>query len=316
MISAIFGTISAKWGMDMLSEGNTTVDRSGRELLEHGTVTFPIACYYDDLRACGVVCHWHEELEAALVSEGSVAVTIGSRTRTLQAGEGFFVNTGVLHAVCAAGEGPSRLHSLVFHPRLVGGSPDSIFYKEYLLPLMHSPERTNFCLRRSDPVEARALDAIERTWQACSEEPRYYPFLVRAGLSELVALLLDHRQDLPPAQGDSRAARDNARVKTMLAYIHRHFAEPLTVAQIARSAAISPSECLRCFRRSIGQTPVQYLRECRLRRAGELLAGTALPVARIAADCGFDDVSYFTRTFRAWKHTTPTAYRRGASEQK
>ncbi|MFR3226876.1 MAG: AraC family transcriptional regulator, partial [Blautia massiliensis (ex Durand et al. 2017)] len=70
----------------MLSEGNTTVDRSGRELLEHGTVTFPIACYYDDLRACGVVCHWHEELEAALVSEGNVAVTIGSRTRTLQAG--------------------------------------------------------------------------------------------------------------------------------------------------------------------------------------------------------------------------------------
>ena len=103
----------------MLSPCNTTVDGTNRELLAHGTGAFPVGCYHDDLCRGEVVWHWHEELEAAVVSEGSVAVTIGGQTCTLHTGDGFFVNTGVLHAARAAGDGPCRLHSLVFHPRLV-----------------------------------------------------------------------------------------------------------------------------------------------------------------------------------------------------
>ena len=146
--------------------------------------------------------------------------------------------------------------------------------------------------------------------EAAGDGP-HFELAVRASLSELVALLLDYRQAVPHGSEEGRALRDSERIKTMLAFVHSHFAEPLTVADIARSAAVSPSECLRCFRRTIGRTPAQYLRDCRLRRAAELLSGTDLPVAQVAADCGFDDVSYFTRVFRACRQATPTAYRRG-----
>src|SRR5699024_6301335 len=72
-------TFSAKrkGGGPMLSPCNTTVDGTNRELLAHGTGAFPVGCYHDDLCRGEVVWHWHEELEAAVVSEGSVAVTIG-----------------------------------------------------------------------------------------------------------------------------------------------------------------------------------------------------------------------------------------------
>ena len=299
----------------MLSPCNTTVDGTNRELLAHGTGAFPVGCYHDDLCRGEVVWHWHEELEAAVVSEGSVAVTIGSQTCTLHTGDGFFVNTGVLHAARAAEEGPCRLHSLVFHPRLVGGSLDSVFYQAYLLPLMHTPDQTNFYLSGGDPARRPALEMIERAWQACAGEGPHFELAVRASLSELVALLLDYRQAVPHGSEEGRTLRDSERIKTMLAFVHSHFAEPLTVADIARSAAVSPSECLRCFRRTIGRTPAQYLRDCRLRRAAELLSGTDLPVAQVAADCGFDDVSYFTRVFRACRQATPTAYRRGGVQK-
>lgn len=298
----------------MLSECNTTVDGSRRELLVHGSSAFPVGCYHDDLRRCDVIWHWHEELEAAVVSRGSITATIGSRTCTLRTGDGFFVNTGVLHAARAVGEGPCRLHSLVFHPRLVGGSLDSVFYQDYLLPLMRCPEQGNFFLRGGDPAQRPALDAIEAAWQACARETPRFPLTVRAELSQLTALLLESRQDRSHPAEDGRARRDDGRIKAMLAFVHDHFTEPLAVADIARSAAVSPSECLRCFRRTLGRTPVQYLREYRLHRAGELLAGTSLPVAQVAADCGFDDVSYFTRVFREYRHMTPTAYRRGGAE--
>ena len=51
-----------------------TTDEQGRELLEHGTVLFPVACYHDDLQTDEVPWHWHEEMETALVEVGDVTV--------------------------------------------------------------------------------------------------------------------------------------------------------------------------------------------------------------------------------------------------
>ena len=84
----------------------------------------------------------------------------------------------------------------------------------------------------------------------------------------------------------------------------------LTVEQIAASASISPSECLRCFHDMIGTTPNQYLRGQRLQRAAELLCGTTLQVTAIAAQCGFEDSSYFARSFRQLYGCGPTEFRR------
>ena len=100
----------------------------------------------------------------------------------------------------------------------------------------------------------------------------------------------------------------------MLQFIQEHYAEDVSVEQIAASAAISPSECLRCFHDMIGTTPNQYLRDQRTQRAAELLCGTGLQVSEIAAQCGFRDASYFARAFRQVYGCGPTDYRRKARE--
>ena len=89
----------------------------------------------------------------------------------------------------------------------------------------------------------------------------------------------------------------------------------LTVEQIAASASISPSECLRCFHDMIGTTPNQYLRDQRAQRAAELLCGTGLRVTEIAMQCGFQDASYFARAFKKRTGETPTQYRRRVSKK-
>ncbi len=80
-----------------LSLCRTTVDDSARELMEHGTAAFPIACYHDDLQAEPVPWHWHEELEVLVVSEGMILATAGGEKFRLGKGEGLFINAGVLH---------------------------------------------------------------------------------------------------------------------------------------------------------------------------------------------------------------------------
>lgn len=297
-----------------LSECIVEVDDLGRELLQHGTADFPIACYHDDLRAACVPWHWHEELEAAVITQGSCVVTAGTEKYVLRAGDGFFVNTGILHGCWDTDQTGCRFHSLVFHPRLVGGSGDSVFYRKYLMPVLQNHALEGLCLRREEPWQKEILQRIEDAWQFCAREEPGYEFRVRNALSELTLGLAVHLPEQEKHSG-GKVLRDGQRIKTMLRFIHDHYASELDTASIAASAAISESECLRCFHSAIGTTPIRYLRQYRIRMAEQLLSATQLRIADVSAGCGFPDVSYFTKTFREMKGCTPSDFRRQHREK-
>lgn len=291
-----------------LSECIVAVDDQGRELLQHGTADFPIACYHDDFRLTGVPWHWHEELEAAIITRGSCIVAAGTEKYALKAGDGFFINTGILHGCWDPEQTGCRFHSLVFHPRLVGGSGDSVFYRKYLTPVLQNHALEGLCLLGGNPWQKEALARIEEAWQACVREEPGYEFRVRSALSELILALGSHFPEQEKQSG-SKAMRDSRRIKTMLGFIHENYASELDTAAIAASAAVSESECLRCFRVTIGTTPIRYVRKYRIRMAEQLLLTTQLRIADICAGCGFSDVSYFTKTFREMKGCTPSEFR-------
>lgn len=252
--------------------------------------------------------HWHEELEAVRVTEGRAVVSAEGGSWTMEPGEGVFINSGVLHEAHPIRGEPVRLHSMVFHPRLVGGSAESVFWQGYLQPLMADPASRFVRLSEAVPWQREALEAIESAWQACAREPPGFEFTAREGVSRLVFLLSRHRSPAKERPSE-KALRDGERIKAMLLYIQEHCAGELSVAEIAGSAALSESECLRCFKSMIGATPMQYVRQLRVERAAELLASTEERIADIGALCGFQEMSYFARTFRALKGRTPSRYR-------
>lgn len=294
-----------------LSPCNTETDARGRELTVHGTPFFPVACYHDDLAARDVPWHWHEELEAILVTQGQAVVAAGGDKFTVPKGDGMVINTGVLHAVWQEGPEKCRLHSVVFHPRLVGGSLDSIYWRNYLQPVMTDEALKGMYLNRTALWQKEALDAIEDAWQACAAEAPGFEFHVREKLSRLIFLLASHRPAIPRHPSE-KSLRDGERIKIMLQYIHQHYSQELSTAHIARSAMISVSECLRCFHGTIGMTPIQYVKRFRIQTAADLLRNTSKKVVDIGAICGFQEMSYFAKTFRQLMGCTPTEYRRQA----
>lgn len=90
----------------------------------------------------------------------------------------------------------------------------------------------------------------------------------------------------------------------------KRFRQPLTVERIASSAAVSASECLRCFRGTIGISPIQYMKALRLQKAAELLRQSDLSIAAIGDLGGFQDMSYFSKAFLGSAGSTPSEYRR------
>ena len=104
--------------------------------------------------------------------------------------------------------------------------------------------------------------------------------------------------------------RDAERVKLMLRFIEKHFAEEITLEQIAAAAALSKSEAHRCFKRATGLPAFQFLIKYRILLAAERLRSTRQSISDVATGCGFLDMSYFSKAFREIFKVTPTDYRK------
>lgn len=154
-----------------------------------------------------------------------------------------------------------------------------------------------------------ACAAIEEAWQAMVQEYPGYEFQVRAALSKLILLLYNHCP-LSGHEPSPKILRNGERIKSMLQYIQQYYEEPLTIGMIAQAAMISESECLRCFRETIGTTPIRYLKQFRVQRAAEMLITTEKKIADIGELCGFQEMSYFAKSFREMMGITPSEYRK------
>ena len=94
------------------------------------------------------------------------------------------------------------------------------------------------------------------------------------------------------------------------------YAEPLTVADMARAAGLSPAHFSREFKRAFGESPHQYLLTRRLERAAALLRVTDWSVAEVCFAVGAGSVGSFTASFGRIFGRSPTAYRRSARRRR
>jgi AraC family transcriptional regulator len=99
------------------------------------------------------------------------------------------------------------------------------------------------------------------------------------------------------------------RMAAVFDYIDARLGTDLSLAELSAQVAMSKYHFIRTFRHTSGMTPHQYILGRRLHTAARALRATTRPVARIALDCGFGDLSTFNHYFRRVMGATPTAYR-------
>lgn len=309
-----------------LSVCRLNLNRELKELKPHGTLAFPCAGYdsrYVEGKNGIIAWHWHEELEMIYIAEGQMRIKVPSRSYLLSQGDCIVFNSNVLH-YCAA-VGSCNLHSLVFNPALVFGDRESVFAKDYIQPLTAcrafsalylegSPGSVRASLAETSGAVAKmpdsAISGFRRAFAAMRQEGPGYEFMVREGLTAVCLVLWEtFRADLnakiiPESQ-------DNVRVKKMLEYIHSRFADSITLADIAGAADIGERECLRCFRKTIQLSPIQYLLKYRIMQGADLLLSRPQAgIAEIATLTGFDSPSHFAKLFKRFYNCTPREYRK------
>ena len=101
----------------------------------------------------------------------------------------------------------------------------------------------------------------------------------------------------------------NRRMTAAIDYIEARLATDLSLGELSACVAMSKYHFLRTFKQMFGMTPHQYILGRRLRTAAAALRATREPVARVALDQGFGDLSTFNHYFRRVMGVTPTTYR-------
>lgn len=111
--------------------------------------------------------------------------------------------------------------------------------------------------------------------------------------------------------GTSRETSTKAKISLSetIAYINEHFAEQISLEQLAKQASLSPFYFTRMFTKETGMTPHQYVIATRITSAKFLLKTTDIPVKEIGFSSGFTSESSFCTTFKKWENVTPSEYR-------
>lgn len=277
----------------------------GYELREHGDFFYPVVCYADDMRNAKVIWHWHKELELIFVERGIIKVGAGQTEKILSEGDGCFINSGIPHNVEQVENREGILKSIVFHADLIGNM-NSIYRTKFLNPVI---ENKNLPFIFFDgKIFSETVSLIRSAWESQAAENFGYEFEVRNFLSKIILKLVEGNAGKIYSP-TSKELRDNERVKIMMNFIEKNFAENLTLEQIAATIPISKAECILCFKRVTGNTPRKFLKDYRVLIAAEKIRSSKKNISNIAFECGFTDMSYFSKSFREIFKISPTDYR-------
>jgi len=100
-------------------------------------------------------------------------------------------------------------------------------------------------------------------------------------------------------------------VRKVMAYIHEHYAEPISREDMASYVGVSARHLTRCFNQEVGVSPITYLNRYRVKQAKRLLESGDKTITEIAEAVGFSSSTYFSDVFRREMGLSPRDYQRG-----
>jgi AraC family transcriptional regulator len=190
----------------------------------------------------------------------------------------FYLPVSALHAIADEAEAP-RIHELRYRPAISHADAFLRNIADTLLPIFKAPSRLNQVFM--DHLMLAVGYHVASTYGGLTSSPR------------------------PIAGGLTR--RQERWAKELLA---GDLTGSLRLADLARECGLSTSQFSRAFRKTVGESPHQWLIRQRIERAKALLRENEASLAEVALTSGFCDQSHFTRSFTAWTGISPGLWRR------
>ena len=264
-----------------------------REHRQQGTFDFPVEFYHmepSNIRY-QMPYHWHPEYEIIRILEGTFHLTLDDI---------LFLQDGTLH----------------------GGIPENCIYECLVFNTNLLLKENNICAKLTQKIIRHEIifrqqlpnkligikNTIENLFLVMAEKKTGYEFLTQGYLYQLLGLLLGEQLYTVNASATRISQQHVLVFKRVLSYIENNYTEHISLEDLAKIAGMNPKYFCRFFREMSYHTPIEYLNYYRIECACEQLSTTKSTIIEVAFNCGFNDISYFIKTFRKYKGITPKQY--------
>jgi AraC-like DNA-binding protein len=273
-----------------------------REHRQQGTFDFPIAFYHIDPNhpRYQMPYHWHPEYEIIRILEGSFHLTLGSQNIIATKGDILFFQDAVLH----------------------GGVPENCIYEclvfdmKLILKENHASAKLIQKIIRHDIEILQQLpnnliflsQTVNDLFHTMAEKKTGYEFLTQGYLYQLIGYVLREHLYVDNTEAAHNSYQHMLQFKKVLSYIEDNYTEHITLEDLAKVAGMNAKYFCRVFKEMSYRTPIDYVNYYRIERACEQLSTTKASIIEVAFNQGFNDISYFIKTFRKYKGITPKQY--------
>lgn len=283
----------------------------------HGFDDFPGKLYYLNPASeqYTQVDHWHTEWEMVHVLKGSMTVSINNQTYHLQADDVLLVWEGMLHGWTVKN---CIYESFVFDLRGMFHNAEPVkrellpIFNMDILPMAHYQQSRHPFVTR---MVSMLMEAASNPGYAKSS-PNHYRLMVVGCLCSIFSYIMEKKLYTKNNRTQQEAENEWSEnvykldaIRPVLSYIENNYQSLITMEDLTNIAGVNQNAFYKTFKEITQQTPMDYVIAYRVEQATNLLTSSDLPVMDIAMACGFNNYSYFIRTFKRNKGVTPNQYR-------
>lgn len=280
-----------------------------QETKDRGNPLFPFniypCCIPGDFSS--VPLHWHNEMEFIYIKKGFGTVSVNLTTYDVKAGDIIFIFPGQLHSILQKKPHAMDYENIIFDMEFLFSPGTDLCTTQFLRPITSGYFSVSAIFSSGDklyPFMASCLNELDHINQ---EQPTGYVLGIKSILFRIFFLLFSHNEIISSI---SETHKSMEHVKTTIKYIENHYAERISISEIADVLHLSSSHFMRFFKATMGVSFIHYLNDYRLTMASRQLTASNDSILSIASQCGFENLSLFNRLFKKEYNMTPREYRK------
>lgn len=279
-----------------------------REPMSMPNPSFPIKVYHLHYYNNGEILfphHWHEHIEMLYFTHGEALIECGSTPLHVKSGDLVVINSNELHYGVNMSDHVTY-YVLIADLSLLQSQFVDAAESKFITPI----SQNRLLLHNYIRDDQHAQQCIMNIFHELDQQQFGYELAVKAELYKLLTILVRNYFATELSQTEYMQRMKNIeRFNPVFQHIEQHFSEELSVEMLADMIGLSRFHFSRLFKELCGRTVTEYITALRLDKAEYLLRHSSFSISEVALKTGFNDIYYFSKTFKKHKSCSPSALR-------
>lgn len=289
-----------------------------KEEKSHGTLLYPFEIYHmhNPNAKMFVSHHWHDYVEIIYVKAGELFLSINKKQFVGIAGDIFIINEEELHEMYVE-DTTTLYYAFLFPIKYLNFEMKDFVENSYLQALYNKLIVFINKLPTTSKAYSEICNQLELLIKLNKSKETAYQFGTKIALLNIIYFLI--KENLIKENESRYSTSKNNKLnllKNITSYIYENYNNKLYLSTISLKFNMSPKYFCKFFKDNFNKTFTEYINALRIEKSMDMLINTDLPIMDIAFSNGFENFSYYIRTFKNLVGCTPLSYRKKVLSQK